>query len=465
MLQMLNWSRALGIVVLLPFLVLSVSTGSVVHARGPLAHREPDPVIIPGAVLGAPALGRSIDSLRLYARARSGGLLVPIPLQVDERDPDGAFVLSGGQAAGRDVDGGRLDDNDELVFLARDAGLRSSERPPDADSMTEIRVTDPQTGRRGWVYLAAFPPQSRPVPSPVRYMEFDPARDWITTRAYHLRFTDPSRPFTVTWTSTPEPGGEPGTDFLDTVKVRLSGKLFGFNKVTKTDMDFESTDRGYIAGPIRIVRVMETRLRLIGRLRAPGAKVCRIYYPDWVEAPVPISLPFKITVFFSEPDVFFGNDFDLPRDRSHRYYSDRFPSGIPIGGPVDVAASPAVSDDDVAWQGVAGPLGALITAVRLPDSMPMQVKTVFDITDRSDEPEEVRGATPLVGRRLVGWENVSRGSHLAYFYDFYPLAYRPGDEQKFMWMLSDPVLVDVTPTHPQTTALPESAASVVPTIH
>jgi hypothetical protein len=249
------------------------------------------------------------------------------------------------------------------------------------------------------------------------------------------------------------------------VKVRLSGRLFGITRFSRTDLDFDSTEHGYLMGPVRVVRVMQSRLRLVGRLSAPAADVVRIYYPDWVESPIPISLPFKLAAFFAGLDVFFGNDFDLPRDGSHRYYSDRFPYGIPIGDEpgtdIDVAAPPLVPEDEVAWHGVAGPLGAVLSTIRLPESVPVSVQTVYRVSDESDEPEDVRGASPLVGRRLVGWENVPKGRHVARFYDFFPVSYHPGDERKFMRMLSDPVTTSVTPTQTELSALPAVATSAV----
>ncbi|MGH9388763.1 MAG: hypothetical protein ACRD1Z_04050, partial [Vicinamibacteria bacterium] len=136
-------------------------------ASGPAApntfRRRYDVLVLTGDAL-RPFLGLPVRSLRLYAS--HGGRLAVIPFQADERDGRGNFVLPEGPAATRDVDAGRLDDNDEIVTMADRVGDRveASVWPPGVTRGAEITVRDPKGGE-GWLYLFAFgnPPPESPL--------------------------------------------------------------------------------------------------------------------------------------------------------------------------------------------------------------------------------------------------------------------------------------------------------------
>jgi hypothetical protein len=126
-------------------------------------RRRYDVVTLTGYAL-RPQLGVPVGNIRLYA-AREGRL-APVPFQVDERDGEGRFVLPSGKARGEDIDGGRLDDNDEIVTMADRLGDRvdRSAWPPGVSRGSEIEVRDPLDGESGWLYLFAFedPPPVAP---------------------------------------------------------------------------------------------------------------------------------------------------------------------------------------------------------------------------------------------------------------------------------------------------------------
>lgn len=103
-----------------------------------------DPVIVKTALLsGLPT--RDTAGYRLYSVQQ--GHLSPIPFQFDERDNAGEIVFS--EAAAKNEF--RLDENDELVFMAKDTGDRIAAElvPATSDAAVEIEVTDPVTRARG----------------------------------------------------------------------------------------------------------------------------------------------------------------------------------------------------------------------------------------------------------------------------------------------------------------------------
>ena len=110
--------------------------------------RVEDPVVIIGAQL--PALsGVPLNELVLYAYR--GGDWQAVPFQIDEVSISGTYVIS---------DDGLLDANDELVFMAADAGDQVSAAIWPADpqarlnSRYAITVSDPlSASQQAWAYL------------------------------------------------------------------------------------------------------------------------------------------------------------------------------------------------------------------------------------------------------------------------------------------------------------------------
>ncbi|MFN2219634.1 MAG: hypothetical protein ACK2UA_13585, partial [Anaerolineae bacterium] len=109
--------------------------------------RTLDPVILSASQL--PAFGGvALDELFVYAY--EGGAWTEVPFQIDEVTASGEYTTT------EDI---LLDDNDELVFMATDAGQQAatSEWLADADARNhtryEIVVTNPlNSAEKGWVY-------------------------------------------------------------------------------------------------------------------------------------------------------------------------------------------------------------------------------------------------------------------------------------------------------------------------
>ncbi|MHA1570112.1 MAG: hypothetical protein ACTSXZ_11640, partial [Alphaproteobacteria bacterium] len=143
--------------------------------------RDVDPVVISGKQI--PTMNnRPIDQLRLYAL--KNGALQPVPFQIDQRDPNGELVFPLGDQPTADTDAGRFDANDELVFMAMDAGDHAA-KPPLPDNCRQavlITLRDPQTGRQAYVYLLAF--DDPPPPAKTDYVSWDAAGRNIISQMY-----------------------------------------------------------------------------------------------------------------------------------------------------------------------------------------------------------------------------------------------------------------------------------------
>jgi hypothetical protein len=125
--------------------------------------RTEDLVVLTGAEL--PRL-RGIHKDLLRAYASRAGKLEPIPFQVDERTPELEYCWTSGPDPVKDVDDGRVDEDDEVAFRAADAGDRSTDRSVDGSTARmEIELEDPLDGGKGWVYVFAYEDKGHPPPA------------------------------------------------------------------------------------------------------------------------------------------------------------------------------------------------------------------------------------------------------------------------------------------------------------
>jgi hypothetical protein len=117
-------------------------------------ERTEDFVVVTGADARA-LIGAEVKDLRLYS-CRAGNC-AGIPLQVDKVCSMGRYVFP--QEKNSDRDGTRLDQNDEISFMAGDAGDRipAGWRPEGKARGVEIELIDPLDSGVAWVYLFDLP--------------------------------------------------------------------------------------------------------------------------------------------------------------------------------------------------------------------------------------------------------------------------------------------------------------------
>jgi len=175
--------------------------------------RPQDPVVVAGASF--PAFANALTgSLALYAYR--SGIWTPIPFQIDEVSITGTYVVS---------DGGLLDANDELVFMAGDAGdsATGSNWPADPQSRIYARyaitLTDPLSPTSaGWAYLY----RSTTLPrSSLRYITWTESAQTMVAVSYTASFS----PTEFIGLSNLAINGT-SVDILDRQKIRATA-LFG----------------------------------------------------------------------------------------------------------------------------------------------------------------------------------------------------------------------------------------------
>jgi len=259
--------------------------------------RKNDPLVLPGDLI---SLFHGVQNRHLRLFSHNGNQFSIIPFQIDERDPEGEFILTNGEAAGKDVDNGLFDHNDEIVWLAKDTGGRvsKSEWMSLGDRSTEIVIIDPKDeSQKGWVYLIHFPENPPPL-SPKDYVRYTPGDEIVQSDYYTLKYMKGS-PFYMDIICPEEAGGS-GEDFFDRVKVRLSVEaFFHLIHIDKSEEDFKSFVIGWKDGRVRVLRRVENYFRILFNLSSPSIFSVNEYYERLTYTPVQLTIPFRLKWVFN----------------------------------------------------------------------------------------------------------------------------------------------------------------------
>ena len=232
---------AAGSLLVLSLLALSVTAATVVQDKSDLNStlgRSEDPVILTGAEL-AGFQGQPIADLVLYAF--SSDTWSPIPFQIDERTNDitGTFVV---------FEDGLLDDNDELVFMAKDAGQAAGQAWPDDEEAQgnpryEILATDTLTsGDNGWAYLYR---STTLATSPDSYVDWNEALQKVTAISYTASFSPSAFLGLADLTI-----NNNGVDILDRQKTRVDTFILDLNEESLIAF-VDPTISISVVGPVR----------------------------------------------------------------------------------------------------------------------------------------------------------------------------------------------------------------------
>lgn len=287
-------------------LLLSILVNTVggVHASGETAvNRNEEPVILRGSALPS-TLGMPVGKIFVYAY--DGAVWRQIPGQVDEINASGNYVAA---------EDGLFDANDELVFMAKDLGVKAVAPPssggqPLAPAWYEVQVTDPlQSGASGWVYVVASSALTSVFPED--YVSFDPALHRITGENYKLGFATPKL-----WADylTLSDGS---VDILDrTPKLRACRFIFCVNENSLPDVQDDLVKDGRVRLILRQGKVLAyaSLATVVGSFSIPSS-----LSPDWVR---------------------FSTDFNASASNS-TFYNAAVPGGVVINGlPDNVPTSP-----------------------------------------------------------------------------------------------------------------------------
>ncbi|MBI2962978.1 MAG: hypothetical protein HYY35_04430 [Deltaproteobacteria bacterium] len=363
---------------------------------------------------------------------------MPIPYQFDQRNDLGDIIFSDA-AEGSDF---AFDRNDELVFMAKDAGDRvtAATLPAGSADALEIELADPVDGGRGWAYLVRFS-DDPPPPSAVRYATFDTALNHLGADLYSIDYA-PGRNYFLAMRLAPEAGGN-GESIADRMSVRVNptfSLLFTSWSPEFTEDSFTVQIDGVKNGSVRAIRRVRQSLDL-GKYfpEVPGGTTYTYYYFSSFSTPSKFSLPW-LALKALRAFRFTGVSVLGKHASGMQYWDAANPDGVRLGTTLAAGVETAQDHD---WYVLSGSRGACLHTFAMPEEW-RRWGIVRGTVLQGDSPTAV---ADVAGYSLLNMTNL----RAAGVYDmdmaviFLPHAYRPGDEVEPLKMLRQPLAVLVRP--------------------
>lgn len=370
--------------------------------------RMDDPIVLKGSQL-TPLL--AADPARLSLMACPNGAWAPVPFQVDQIKPDGTYAFTAGKNKAPDPDPS-LDNNDEVVLLARDLGDRCpGPWPEGVRAGVEIEITDPINNREGWAYLFAF--EANPPAAQKDYinLEIDEKNQRRLGRGEEVLIGAPlDRIYPDLIAHVDPKTGKPGPDVLDRLKIR--GVLFfpgGFDVPLGIDEMIKCHDTGYIDGPIRVLHQAWGYMEIAGtEFKGVGFSTLS-YYPNFMVVPVKIEAGEKV------PDWLLSL---LPNGRIDGYMdfnpnvygsyvvsaANPYNPEVVLDGKTSPAEKALNKEKEIGWIAGYGPQGGLVVRLVLSAKSAERSKVVtyfVDDQNGKDPPEDDPGVS-AAGFEITG---------------------------------------------------------------
>ena len=414
-------------------------------------QRPYDPVVVSTARLVAfPDL--HTERFRLFRF--DAGRPVEIRRQFDARDANGDVVVAGPAEF-------EFDRNDELVFMAADAGDRADPTawPATWDRAVEIEIIDPRPGNggRAWAYLAWFqqpPPSSSFAP----YVTVDAGARRVRSASYDVEYADARNFFTAIRVA--GAAGILGENLLRQSRMRGSPTFSLFFK--NVTLDFTEQNSlvqldGVRVGPVRAVRRVRLKIDL-GKLipDLPGGTAYTYHYRDAYVTPS--RMRFSSLLLRSLRGFRFENLLEfLPTALPLRFYDGSRPDGVELTSDNRHVVQSA---EDHEWWVHSSQAGTMVHALMIPDRWrDWGVARGTIVQPAGETPGGVSVGYTLENmtslREAGSWE-LSQVSAVL------PRPFRPGDEEEPLAIVRAPLVTEVRGPEQ---AAPVAAAEPPPDVH
>lgn len=417
------------------------SSSSLAGPQKKTLKRTEDFVVFTGASVLS-LIGAETGDLHLYACGPSG--LHAVPFQVDKRDADGRFVFPNETAYDPLRDGVRLDSNDELVFMARDAGDRcaSGAWAEGAEAGVELELVDPLDGGRAWAYLFRRPGADPPKTEDYVDYKVKDGSEYVLTDTYEL-----GKALEIVGYDTlilRRPDGSWGRDVLELQKSWMRASLLkGALPVYFPPHELRCRTRAVIDGPVRVIRdeMKFAKVRVIG-LEIINESF-NTYYENGHVTPLEVTFPLAVNSMFLEIYFFWAMEYTDAVVGS-TYRSGANPRGIVLDGRPDPQLD---QESDSAYMTVSGPEGALIAIMEMGDLEPYELIRATHLEESpSDKGRDARpGPVIEAGYMLKNTIRIPRGTYHYTWYHYYPHPYSDGRVDEIKNLFKNPIKVEFEP--------------------
>jgi hypothetical protein len=408
-----------------------------------LQARVDDPVVMQGKAF--PAL-QGVPPQHLALMRCEADSFSPIPMQIDEKTPEGNFAFLNGPKRLKDNDAG-FDGNDELVFIARDTGARclGAAMPNGARTGAEIEVRDPAQGTSSWLYLFAFetsaPTSNRDYVKAV----FDrPDGDWrIEADSFVVEFA--RNALYYNYISLRKSDGTWTPNMVDRLKIRGSFGVFfdtlQFNfeaeELSKTKM------LGWTDGPVRVLFHLSGHFEALIKVPIKADLIVQVL-PTYFIFPLHLDVPIDLATLLSRASLHGINDFSRHiYDFNVRFYDKHNPmqANVVIDGILSDDEWLLNYNDDRDWIALVGDHGvAALNRVYFPTDMDFISKRLYigENPGQPDPPESEPGIV-AVGYDFDGILNIKKGGYTFFLHFYFPPGFAPGDEARILNITDRPL--------------------------
>ena len=308
--------------------------------------------------------GVSVDEIFVYAYDASSDSWNQITHQIDELDANRVGYYFG-------TKNGIFESNEELLFLARDAGDRAPGLKwiDDSDSRNysryEFRVYDdenPDYDKYVYVYRSQTLEVDPNLPVYVQYDDSPSGNDIVEAISYR---EEHSEGLPVSW-KIPESAGGQNINILNGQKVRINADvaIIGEIKITEADIKYDYDNIDYIAGPLRVIRkiTFKIEIEVFGFSQSINIDFQKIYYPYHVEAmTTPKDLPAEINKI-----GLFRVSFDLSTSTEGMTFYNPF-NNLVIDGQKDDVDRTLLFEPDYNWLMATGDQGTYLNVFQIED--------------------------------------------------------------------------------------------------
>lgn len=403
--------------------------------------RSEDFILLTGAEVPS-LLDSDPHDLHLYAYGPSG--FRAVPFQVDKLDSDGRYVLPNETIRDPLRDGTRLDSNDELVFMIRDAGDRRPEGlwVDGAARGLELELLDPLDGGRAWAYLFERPGKKPPQTADyISYREEGNQQFIISDNFQYFAWLDAQGPHLL---KTRRPDGSWGRDILEGQKLGMVAELLqGAIPVWVPEGDISKRHIGVIDGPVRLIRGEMT----FANVKVIGLNfITETFFIDYFNgrvSPMKVNLPFSVSKMFLNVEFYQCFRFN---DAVHGsvFRSSANPDGILLDGIPDPDVDE--SGDNTYWE-VRGPEGFQVDIVDLGDFAPhgmIRPVLLYEDEKTRGKPRNEAGEI-MVGYWFRNTSRIPKGTYHYCLYHYYPYPYTETTSREILDMIEYPVEIKVRP--------------------
>lgn len=302
---------------------------SAIAAGGKMSiKRIDDPVQIQGKDMKTMS-GKPIQKMRLFVY--KNGKFEPVAYQIDERFANGDWVFPVGDKPEKDTDSGALDDNDELVFMAKDAGDEAPDgaKPEGAKDGVKISLRDPADNGTGFAYLFVF--DNPPAPSKVDYATYKIENDWMWMIGTTYKIGTGVNESYFDKCMLKQANGSWGPEIMDRYKTRGKGiSVPGMSEVPESKAQAKAI--GWIDGPVRVIRKSIGYLKVALNIKFHGEGSSQnLYYASFFVVPLKLQIPAVPKALLSNFHMVLSLDF-TKNFYGGKYYDAINTAGMPVDG-------------------------------------------------------------------------------------------------------------------------------------